>query len=313
MARIADPAAADKSASGACSRPSVLASLLLVVAGFAWAGNYVVGRAIAGLVPPGGLAVGRWLVAVAVMLPFAWPHLPRDLPEILSRWRYMTLMGIAGGAVFGTLQYAGLQYTTATNGGIIGATSPVLIALAGAILFGDRLAARQQIGLGVSLAGALVIAVKGDAANLAGLRFNIGDLMILATLICWAVYSALLRTKPGVHWTSFTLFVFFVALVGNLPVALVEHFSDRPTPASWATLLAVFYTGVVSSVVGFIAWNRGVEMIGSQRAGVYLNLIPIMSVGLAFVLLGERLHDYHAVACGLIFLGLWLASRKPSR
>lgn len=291
--------------------PALVAAGLLGVAALAWAGNYVVGRAIAGVVPPGGLAVGRWLVAVLVMLPLCWPHLDKDLPTLKARWRYMLLMGIVGGAVFGTLQYAGLQFTTATNGGLIGATSPVMIALAGAILFGDRLSAGQKIGLALSLAGAVVIAAKGDAGNLAGLRLNTGDLMIFATLIGWAIYSALLRLKPRVHWTSFTLVIFSVALIGNLPVAYAEHMLGRPMLAFWPTLWAVLYTGVVSSVVGFIAWNRGVEILGSQRAGLYLNLIPLFSVGLAYLLLGERLEAYHAVACVLVFSGLWLAMRRP--
>ncbi len=301
----------DKSNAG--GKPAaLLAAVLLGIAALAWAGNYVAGRAVAGVVPPGGLAVGRWAVAVLVLLPLGWPHLVREWPVLWERRVYMLLMGVTGGAIFGTLQYAGLQYTTATNGGLIGATSPVLIALAGAVWFGDRMSALQKCGLALSLGGAIVIAVKGDASNLAGLRLNAGDLMIFATLVCWAVYSALLRLKPPVHWTSFTLVIFAVAFVGNLPVAAFEHWNGRPLQLVWWTVSAVLYTGLISSAVGFIAWNRGVEIIGSQRAGLYLNLIPILSVGLAYLLLGERLELYHWLACVLVFSGLWLAMRRPS-
>lgn len=290
---------------------TALAAALLALAAVAWAGNYVMGRAIAGEVPPAGLAVGRWLVAVLVMLPLACPHLRIDLPVLAARWRYMAVMGITGAGVFGTLQYAGLQYTTATNGGLISATSAVLIALAGGVLFGDRMTARQVAGLAISMMGALVIVAKGELTNLVGLRFNIGDLMILVTLVSWGVYCALLRLKPATHWSSFTITLFAVALVGNIPFAVGEYAFGRPVRFTWPTVAAVAYTGVVSSVIGFIAWNRGVEIIGSQRAGVYLNLIPILTVLLAVLLLAERPQGFHFAACALVFMGLWLAT-SPS-
>lgn len=299
---------ADKSAGSLA-----LAAALLSLAALAWAGNYVVGRWVAGVVPSGGLALGRWLVAVLVLLPMAWPHLRRDRPVLAARWRYLVVMGATGAGIFGTMQYAALQHTTATNGGLLSATSPVLIALAGALMFGDRLTARQAGGLATAMLGAVVIVAKGDPGNLAGLRFNIGDLMLLFTLACWGVYSALLRQRPAVHWTSFTLAVFAVALAGNVPVVIAEHLLGQPLQPTLPTLGAVLYTGLVSSVVGFIAWNRGVEIIGSPRAGIYLNLIPIFTVLLAVALLGERLQGFHVVACLLVFGGLWLATTSAAR
>lgn len=292
---------------------TVFAASLLALAALTWAGNYVVGRWIAGEVPPGGLALGRWLVAVLCLLPLAWPHLRQDWPAIAARWRYVLVMGVTGAALFGTLQYAALQYTTAANGGLLSATSPVWIALAGAVMFGDRLTARQAAGLATSMSGALVIAARGEPANLAGLRLNIGDLMLLVTLACWGIYSALLRLKPALHWSSFTLAVFAVGLVANVPVVIIEHAVGQPLRATLPTLVAVLYTGLVSSVIGFLAWNRGVEIIGAPRAGVYLNLIPIFSVVLAVTLLGERLQGYHLFACVLVFGGLWLATSTARR
>ncbi len=290
---------------------TLLAATLLALAALTWAGNYVVGRWVAGAVPPGGLALGRWLVAALCLLPIAWPHLRRDWPVIARHWRYVLVMGFTGAALFGTLQYAALQYTTAANGGLLSATSPVWIALAGALMFGDRLAARQAAGLAVSMTGALAIVTQGNPANLAVLKLNIGDLMLLVTLASWGIYSALLRQKPALHWSSFTLALFTVALLANLPVVIVEHALGQPLRATLPTLVSVLYTGLVSSVIGFIAWNRGVEIIGAARAGVYLNLIPIFSVVLAVVLLGERLQAFHLVACVLVFTGLWLATRPP--
>lgn len=287
------------------------AAVLLATAALSWAGNYVVGRAIAGDVPPVGLAVGRWAVAVLVLLPLAWRHLPRDWPLLRARWHYILVMGLLGAGMFGTLQYAGLQYTTAANGGLLSATSAVWIALAGVLMYADRLSAPQIAGLAISMSGAIVIVAKGDPANLADLRFNVGDLMILISLASWGIYTALLRHKPATHWTSFTMALFAVGFIGNLPFAAVEHAMGRPLQATLPTFAAVLYTGLVSSVIGFAVWNRGVEIIGAPRAGVYLNLIPIFTVMLAVALLGERLQRFHVVACVLVFSGLWLAMRRP--
>ena len=287
------------------------AVLLLAVAALAWAGNYITGRAIAGNVPPVGLAVGRWAVAVTVMLPLAWPYLERDWPVMRSRLGYIVVMGLIGAGLFGTLQYGGLQFTTAANGGLLSATSPVWIALGGVVMYGDRLTARQTAGLVVSMAGAVFIVARGDLTNLGGLRFNIGDVMILISLASWGIYSALLRHKPAIHWTSFTMALFAVGFVGNLPFAMWEHAAGRPLQPTLPTFASVLYTGIVSSAIGFYAWNRGVEIIGSARAGIYLNLIPIFTVLLAVVLLGERLQGFHVVAFVLVFTGLWLATRAP--
>lgn len=298
----------DKTDAATSLATTLAAAGLLGLSALAWAGNYIVGRAIAGEVPPAGLSAARWTLAVLLMLPLAWPHLGRDRPLLRARLGYMIVMGITGAGVFAVLQYGGLQFTTATNGGLISATSAVMVALAGVVLFRDRLSLRQIVGMAISMSGAVVIVAKGDAANLAGLRFNIGDLMILVTLASWGVYCALLRKKPAVHWTSFTLALFVVALVTTIPLAIIEAVWHRPPPLSLATLGAMIYTGVISSVVGFVTWNRGVELIGSARAGVFLNLIPLLTVLLAVLLLGERVQLYHGIACVLVFGGLWLAS-----
>lgn len=310
--KIADMPPADKS-SAAVIASATWAALLLAVAALSWAGNYVMGRAIAGDVPPVGLAVGRWAVAVVVMLPLAWPHLQRDWPVLRQRWGYTVVMGLVGAGMFGTLQYAGLQYTTAANGGLLSATSPVWIALGGVVMYGDRLSGRQVAGLAISMAGAVLIVARGDLANLGELRFNIGDILILISLASWGIYSALLRHKPAIHWTVFTMALFAVGFIGNLPFAIAEHALGRPLLPTLPTLAAVLYTGMVSSAIGFYAWNRGVEIIGAARAGVYLNLIPIFTVLLAVALLGERLQGFHGVAFVLVFTGLWLATSAGRR
>lgn len=293
------------------TRTVATAAVLLSVSALFWAGNYVIGRAIAGEVPPAGLAAARWIVAILALLPIAWPHLARDIPVLLASWRVILLLGLTGMAAFGTLQYLGLQFTTATNGGLIGGTTPLFIALAGALMFGDRLTWRQGLGLALSFAGILTIVAQGEVANLLLLRFNGGDLLILATLVSWAVYCTVLRLKPAVHWTSFAIGTFAVGAVANIPFAAAEQLAGVGLRANLTTALTVAYTGLLASAIGYGTWNRGVELIGSQRAGLFLNLVPLFSVVLAYALLGERLEPFHALAFVTIVAGLWLGSIAP--
>ncbi len=212
--------------------------------------------------------------------------------------------------MFGTVQYAALRYTTATNGGLIGAVSPLLIAAAGAIIFRDRISWRVLFGLLMSIGGVLVVAFQGRAGSFLKLEANLGDALILFNLAVWGVYTACLRLKAPVHWLSFTIAIAAVSVLGNIPVALVEAALGETLQATPKTFVAILYTSIATSVVAYAAWNQGVAIIGSQRAGQFLNLTPLFSVTAAWAILGERLESYHAVAAVLIVAGIWVASRR---
>ena len=132
--------------------------------------------------------------------------------------------------------------------------------------------------------------------------------MVVAAIVAWAFYSAMLRLKPPVHWTSFAVVTFAIAMLANIPLAIVEHIAGHGLQPTLMTAAAIVYAGIGSGVIGIAAWNIGVEMIGSQRAGGYLNLVPVFSVLLAAFVLGERLEMFHALAFALIAAGLWLAA-----
>ena len=188
---------------------------------------------------------------------------------------------------------------------------PVLIVGAGSILFRDGLGSRQAGGIACSLFGVLVIITKSDPRALVALDFNPGDLIILFSAVLWAIYSACLRLLPAIHGLSFMFVFAVVSSLGTLPFAVGEHLAGvvfKPTPLTFG---AAAYVAVFPSLIAFLCWNRGVALIGSGRAGVFMHLIPLFAAILATALLGERLMTYHVTGFALILGGVWLAARNP--
>ena len=284
--------------------------LLLAIAPLCWAGNHIVARAIVGYVPPGGLAVLRWLLSAAVLLPFATSHLRRDWFAMGEKPWTLVLLAMAGGGVFGTLQFVALQHTIALNAAVFNSTVPAFIVIAGGVIFRDHVRLLQVVGIVTSLLGVVAIIGKGDPEVLAQLSFNFGDLLLIANMALFAVYSACLRLRPRLHWMTFLIAFSVVSALGNVPLAIWEHFDDEPLEPTWTTLLAVLYVGIFTSVIAYACWSRGVELIGAARAGVFLHLVPLYGAILATLLLGEPIGLYHIAGLGLILTGVTLASRR---
>ena len=283
----------------------------MLLVGLFWAGNAIVARSVAGEVPPIGLAFWRWTVGAFVVLPLAWPHLRRDVKPMLADWRIMLVLAALGIAAFNTGLYLAAQSTTALNIVMLQTTVPVLIVVASYILFRDAVTTRQGPGIAISLAGALTLISHGDPALLLGLALNGGDLWMLAACICYAVYTALLRRRPAVHGLSFLFASFVIGSVLLLPLYVGETLHVRAMPLNWHSLLAVGYVAVFASVVAYLAFNRSVELLGANTAGLSVHLVPVFGTILAVALLGEQPHIYHVLGIGLIACGILLATREP--
>ena len=286
--------------------------LLLALAALFWSGNHIVGRAIGGHVPPVGVSAIRWLIPAILMWPWVRPHLKRDWPVIRAHWKVMLWLGVTGGALFTALQYVGLQYTSALNVSVLNSLVPVLIVATSAALFRDRISPMQLAGIVVSSLGVLTIIGRGSLDVLARLAFNWGDLIILFNMLVFAIYAACLRLRPAMHWMSF-IFVFAVlSVVFTLPFAVLEFTQGERFQADWQTIAAISYVSIFPSVIAFAAWNRGVELIGANRSGPFLHLVPVYTAILGSTLLGEHLAVFHIAGFALILSGVWLASVRPS-
>jgi drug/metabolite transporter (DMT)-like permease len=283
---------------------------LLAIAGLCWSGNHVMGRAVAGHVPPFSLSTARWLLPALALWPFAHAYLRRDWPLVKAHWRILAFLSLMGGALFSALQYLGLQFTEALNVSVFNSLVPVFIVAAAALFFRDRITLLQGLGIAISLTGVLVIVTRLDPGALASLRFNFGDLIILFNMACWAIYSVFLRRAPKIHWLSFTIVLAGGSTIATLPVAIWEHVAGFTIQPTLLTIVAILYVAIFPSVVALFGWNRGVELIGANRAGPFLHLVPLYSAFLAYFFLGEALHAYHVLGFVLILAGVWFAARK---
>jgi drug/metabolite transporter (DMT)-like permease len=286
------------------------AYLLLSFMALCWAGNQVLGRAVAGHIPPITYSFLRWSLATVIVLPFALPHVRRDWPVIRTHWRYLAFVGAIGGGLFNTLQYIGLNHTTALNSVVLNSTGPIFIAIASFLIFRERLTLRQAGGTAVSMAGVLGIITKGDLDVLHTLAFNNGDLLLLTGMATNGIYTALLRDRPVIHWLSFLFMLFLVSALVVLPFLMWEIASGARMEVTSFTLAAVGYVAIFPSVVAYICLTRGVELIGANRSGIFLHMIPLFGALLAIGLLGEPLRVFHVIGFALILCGVALASRK---
>ncbi len=282
--------------------------LLLTLAVFFWSGNFIVGRAVRANIPPIALAFWRWTCASLLVFFLAWPHLKPDLPMVKRHWPILILLSILGVASFNTLLYMGLQWTMALNAFLMQATMPVLIVVMSFLLFREKISGRQTFGVVLSLAGAFVIIVQGNINALLSLSLNQGDILIFTAVVCYAGYSVLLRQRPSIHPLSFLSVTFIIGSLILLPFYLWETFTLRPIHFDRSTLMAVGYVAVFPSIVSYFCFNRGVELVGANRAGLFMYLMPVFGSLMAIGFLGESLHWYHGAGILLIASGILLAT-----
>ena len=289
---------------------STNAALLFVLTTIFWAGNMTVGRWIAGQVPPVTLAFLRWAGATLLILPFAWRHLAQEWHAVRASWPVLLVLGVTGSGLFNTFQYAALVHTTATSAGIIYASGPIMIVLMSYLLNGERITGVQLAGIFVSLSGVLWVLTRGDPAALAGQGLNRGDLIMLAAVAIWAFYTAYLTRRPALHPMTFAAVTFAIAALLNLPLAAAELAGGAVLKLTPQTGLAILYVAVFPSVVAYLCYNRGVELIGPAKSGIYMNLVPLFAAVSAIVFLGERPGLYHLGGFALILAGVFLVTRK---
>ena len=287
---------------------------LLTFTALFWAGNAVIGRALHTLIPPVALGFLRWAIALVIVLWLsrrAWRATWRGLR---GHWRLVFALGASGVAAYNTLLYSALQTTTATNGLLINAVTPVFIVIAEGILFGVRLSLRQWAGLAAALAGIVVIVTRGSVTALATQAPLPGDLLLLLAAAAWTIYTLLLRRLPR----DLDSIALLAATIGAgmlllLPFYLWEHATGARPQWTAAALGGLAYIGVFPSVLAYLFYNKAVAAVGGHRAAMFLYLIPVFGLGLAIVFLHERLALFHAIGVAAIITGIVMATRQPAR
>jgi drug/metabolite transporter (DMT)-like permease len=286
--------------------------LLLSITALCWAGNAIVGRLAAGHIPPVTLSFLRWTLAFLIILPFAWKHLMRDWGAIRARLGTMIVLSITGIGTFNTLQYWALEHTQALNTLLLQSAGPLFVAVWSLILLGVRLAPAQAGGITLSLTGVLVILLHGDPTALASITFNKGDIIFTVALAIFGLYSVLSLKRPEIHGLSFVGFTFGCGAACLVPLWIWELFSRPVMQLDTANLLSLFYVAVFPSTLAYLCFNRGVQLIGANRAAPFFHVVPVFGSAMAIVFLGERPQLFHIIGFALVLTGVFVASRKPA-
>ena len=284
--------------------------LLLTLAPFFWSCNWIVGRGLSDDVPPLAMTFYRWFFAMIILTPFALPRVREDWPIVRRHWKALLGLGIVGIGSHNALAYLGLRYTTAVNGVILNSFIPVMIVGLSWALLRERLASLQVAGIGVSLAGVLTILSGGSLATVLAFRLNGGDLLIILSMAMWSIYTIGLRFRPrGMHFLSFLFVIVCIGDLAILPFYAVETALGEPMRWTPAAALALAGVALFSSVLAYIFWNRGVEQVGASVAGLFVHLMPVFGVILAWLILGERLAPFHVAGIALILCGIFVTGR----
>lgn len=286
--------------------------LLLSLTSLFWAGNVVLGRYAAGQIPPFTLSFIRWSGAFLIVLPFALRHLARDWTAIRRQLGLMIVLSLTGVAAFNTIAYWSLQYTQALNALLLQSAGPLFVALFSLLLFGIRLTWAQGFGIIVSMAGVMVILLRGDLAAITHIRFNQGDVGYTVALLIFGAYSALAARRPAIHPLSFLAFTCGCGALLIIPAIGWEIAHGQWMAANIATVLTLIYVTIFPSTLAYLFFNRGVELIGANRAAPFFHLIPVFGSALAIVFLGERPRLFHLIGYALVLSGVFIAARRAS-
>jgi drug/metabolite transporter (DMT)-like permease len=286
--------------------------LLLSLTALFWAGNIVLARYVAGQVPPMTLSCVRWIGAFFMLLPFAWPHLKRDWPALRARLPLLVGLSATGFAINNALSYWALQYTQALNALLIQSSGPLFVALWSLALFGVRLTFAQFAGIAISLIGVFTIILRGDIGTLTSIQFNKGDVMFATAILAFGLYSALMPRRPRTHPLSLICFTMLCGALLLVPFSVWEYSSGFVLKPDLLTAATLIYVVIFPSALAYLFFNRGIALIGPNRAAPFFHLIPVFGSAMAIVLLGEQPRLFHLVGYVLVLAGVVIASRQAS-
>lgn len=285
---------------------------LLVFATLLWGGNFVIGRAVAGDIPPITLAFLRWIVAFIIFFPIAYSRTKKEWPMLKKHFGAVIILALTGVAAFNTLVYIGLHYTTSINASLMNSSTPIIIYILSFLFLKERLTKFQLFGTLLSLAGVLFIISGGSFESLLAFSFNKGDIIVLVAVFCWSIYSLLIKKYAG-KLPGYSTFLVTIALgaLMLLPFTVYELLTTSQA-IIWgtSTIGAIFYVGIIASIVAFLSWNTGVVALGANKAGIYLNFIPVFATIFAVLFLDEQLLVAQVIGGLAVIAGVFITTIK---
>ena len=285
---------------------------MLILCTAFWSGNFIVGKVATFFeIPPVTLNFYRWLFAWALLAPFTLKEAFNHIDIIKKNIIAIMIMAVTSISIFNSVVYYALNYTQALNGVLMISTIPVLIIFISSIFKTEKANIYQIVGVGTSLLGVIIIITKMDLQRLIHLQLNKGDLWMLVAMLSWAIYSIIIKEKK-INLRPFVLLQVLITfgIIFLFPVYLLELMSGKHLPINIPVLLTITYVVLFAGIGAYILWNGAVMIIGANRAGTFLHLMPVFSSIMAITLLGESFAMFHIVGALFIISGIFLSSRK---
>jgi drug/metabolite transporter (DMT)-like permease len=285
---------------------------MLLLGTIFWAGNFIVGKlAFIEDIPPFSLVFFRWLTVWFILLPFTYKEISKNKNDIFNSLPLLLFLGLMSIGLFNSFVYISLQYTQVINASLFNTAIPAAIILFCFIFKLEKTNFFQLLGLLVSVFGILFIITRADLNILLNLNFNVGDLWMIGAVICWGLYSAFLKKlKLKVSLLTFVHLVCSCGLLFSFPQFIYEYTQGNVINVDKTFLYCILYLALFPSIGSYYCWVGAVSMIGANRAGIFLSLIPLWSTAMAIFFFDEIFQLYHAIGSILVVLGLFLANKK---
>ncbi len=288
------------------------AYIFLILATLFWSGNFIVGKAASLFeIPPFTLNFYRWTFAWLILAPFTLKEIIQKKKHIIQNIKLILILGITSITIFNSIVYYSLNFTQVISGVLMISTIPVMIIFFSWIFKIERTNIYQILGVIFSLLGVAVIVTKADINILINLNFNKGDLWMVVAMFSWAMYSALLRKKTiELSKISLLQVIISAGLILLLPAYLIEMALGFKLNVNLPFILTLSYVVLFPGLASFICWIKGIALIGSNRSGIFLHLMPIFSTVLAIIIFNEKFMNFHLFGAAFIVGGIILSSKK---
>jgi drug/metabolite transporter (DMT)-like permease len=288
------------------------AYFMLTFCAFFWSGNFIVGKfATLYEVPPLTLNFFRWFIVWIILIPFTLKNILKNIEVIKKNFYPILLMSITSISVFNSVVYYSLNFTQVLNGALMISTIPVLIVFISFLFKTEKINFSQILGLILSVTGVLAIITRLDFTKLIHLDLNKGDLWLLVAMLSWAIYSTMLKThKTRLNYLSFMTTIISIGLIFLFPQFLFELNNHQIIKFNIPVFLITGYVVLFAGLGSYILWNKAVVIVGPNKAGIFLHLMPVFSSFMAIFLLNEKLMNFHIIGAIIIIIGIYLSSKK---
>ena len=289
-----------------------LAYILLILTTLFWSGNFIVGKAASTYsIPPFSLNFYRWLFAGLILLPFTLKEILIKKNYIFQNIGFFIVLGITSITIFNSTVYYSLYYMQVISGVLMISTIPVWIMFISSILGIEKTNKYQILGVVLSLLGVLFIITKSDLNLIKNLDFNRGDLIMASGMFAWALYSALLKKKTyEISQITLLEVVIITGLIFLIPVYILEINFGKQIIIGKPFILTLSYVVIFPGLASFFFWIKGIAIIGANRAGVFLHLMPVFGAIMAIILFDEKFMVYHILGAIFIIAGITLSNKK---